>query len=675
MQFLFPGFLLAGLAIAIPILIHLFYFRRFKPIYFTNVRFLREIKEETASRSRLRNLLVLLARILAILALVAAFAQPFLPRGETANQGPKAVGIYIDNSFSMGALSRDVPLLEVAKIKANEIIDGYGGEDRFQIMTNTYSGQEQRLVSREQARELITDIQLSPVVADLATVLRRQQQILRSQSDHTRFSYLISDFQKNASFTGDFQDTSMTITAIPLQAVQEQNVAIDSAWFEGPVLIARQANPLVIRVTNHGDEEVEQVRLSVIENGQEKPIGQLAISPGATVTDTLLYTAQQAGWQPLELRITDFPVQFDDAYYLAAEVKERIGILVIYDGIATPYLQKGTMGIQAFEPVFQSASQVDYSQFARYQLIILDDLSTLSSGLISELESFMKAGGNVLVFPKGNQTDLNGFADLSTRAGARRYGTWDPKSQDVSELNTRSFVFSDVYTNAKANLRLPATQGNYQMESGGAVDEEVLISYRNGQRMLARYPVDLGNLFLSSAPLNEAYSDLIKTGEVFIPMVYKMALSGRRNHQLAYTIGQDLEVELTVPVRKTAESLLRFRSENEEFVPSQRYIGSRVKLGMEEGLTRSGVYDVLDDQATVLGNVAFNYDRRESDLSILGVEDIRAKGFQIPDETARADLSVWVGEQERGIVLWRWCVILALVLIAIESLLLRFWKT
>ena len=222
---------------------------------------------------------------------------------------------------------------------------------------------------------------------------------------------------------------------------------------------------------------------------------------------------------------------------------------------------------------------------------------------------------------------------------------------------------------------MPATQGNYQMESAGAVDEEVLISYRDGQRMLARYPVELGNLFLSSSPLDEAYSDLIKTGEVFIPMVYKMALSGRRNHQLAYTIGQDLEVELTVPVRKTAESLLRFRSETEEFVPSQRTIGSRVKLGMEEGLSRSGVYDVLDDQGTVLGNVAFNYDRRESDLSVLGVDDIRAKGFQIPDETARADLSVWVGEQERGIVLWRWCVILALVFIAIESLLLRFWKT
>ena len=47
MQFLFPVFLVALISIAIPIIIHLFHFRRFKKVYFTNVRFLKEVKEET----------------------------------------------------------------------------------------------------------------------------------------------------------------------------------------------------------------------------------------------------------------------------------------------------------------------------------------------------------------------------------------------------------------------------------------------------------------------------------------------------------------------------------------------------------------------------------------------------------------------------------------------------
>jgi len=65
MQFLYPSFLYALLALAIPIIIHLFFFRRFKKVYFTNVRFLKEIKEETSARQRLKNLLVLLMRLLA----------------------------------------------------------------------------------------------------------------------------------------------------------------------------------------------------------------------------------------------------------------------------------------------------------------------------------------------------------------------------------------------------------------------------------------------------------------------------------------------------------------------------------------------------------------------------------------------------------------------------------
>ena len=77
MQFLFPSFLWALLALAIPVIIHLFYFRRFKKVYFTNVRFLKEIKQETSSRNKLKNLLILLMRCLALAALV--FVRYWLP--------------------------------------------------------------------------------------------------------------------------------------------------------------------------------------------------------------------------------------------------------------------------------------------------------------------------------------------------------------------------------------------------------------------------------------------------------------------------------------------------------------------------------------------------------------------------------------------------------------------
>src|ERR1700745_1818876 len=102
MSFLYPQFLWALSLLSLPVIIHLFNFRRYKKVYFTNVKFLREIQEETKSSSRLKELLILAMRCLAIACLVLAFAQPFIPGGlNTAKRGNTAVSIYIDNSFSM----------------------------------------------------------------------------------------------------------------------------------------------------------------------------------------------------------------------------------------------------------------------------------------------------------------------------------------------------------------------------------------------------------------------------------------------------------------------------------------------------------------------------------------------------------------------------------------------
>ena len=107
MVFAQPLFLIALTALAIPIIIHLFNFRKYKKVYFTNVKFIAEIKQETKKRSQLKHLLILFARLLAIACLVMVFVQPYLPSSirQKKLKGSQAVSIYIDNSFSMEALS------------------------------------------------------------------------------------------------------------------------------------------------------------------------------------------------------------------------------------------------------------------------------------------------------------------------------------------------------------------------------------------------------------------------------------------------------------------------------------------------------------------------------------------------------------------------------------------
>ena len=675
MQFIIPGFLLAALAIAIPIIIHLFYFRKFKQVYFTNVRFLREIKEQTASRSRLRNLLVLLARILTIICLVLAFAQPFLPRGEEAKSGPKAVSLFIDNSFSMEALSKDVSLLEMAKLKARQIVQGYSPQDRFQILTNDFSGMSQRLVQGEEAMNLIDDIRVSPVVQTINQALYRQQYIVGGEEGFSPVSYLISDFQTNIIEEGQsWSDSLMKATAIPMLAVRSENVAIDSAWFESPVLITQKTATLIVSIRNYNDTEVEQIRLSIKEGAEEKPVGAVNIPPQQTIYDTISYTPRAAGWQQIELSINDFPIQFDDRYYLGFEVLEKIQPLVVFEGKPTPFLEKGLSGFSAFAPSYQDRSQLAYSELNNYQLIILDGLSNLSSGLQAALNEYMNQGGNVLIFPPPGQSDMSEYNTFLAGLGARQYGAWNETALEIGQINTLSFVFKDVYTNAGSNLTLPDTKGQYLMKSTGASAEEKLLVYRNGESNLGRYAVGSGNLFQSAAPLGNNYNSLGRNGEIFIPMLYKMALSGVNAKSNAYTLGINDEARLNLNLELGPDRRFRLRQGDTEVIPPQRFIGSELRIGLQDGLTKAGVYDLLATTDSVLAKIAINYDRRESDQVFASTAQISEMGLEVIDNVALADLSVLVGEKERGILLWRWFVILGLIFIGAEILLLRFWK-
>jgi hypothetical protein len=399
MQFLFPAFLIALLTLAIPVIIHLFYFRRYKKVYFTNIRFLKEVKEETSARSRLRNLLVLLMRCLAIAFLVLAFAQPFIPLKNEVVQGRKAVSIFVDNSFSMGALSEEVPLLDLAKQRAREIVAAYAPDDQFQILTHDLEGRHQRLVSQEDALGLIEEITLSPNVRELSTILERQQQTLQLDEEANPVAFQISDFQKNIVDFSSRPDSVLQVNLVPLQAVRQQNISIDSAWFESPVPLLGQPNPLVVKVVNHSTEPAENIRLSLYFDEQVKPVGTLEVPGKSSVLDTVNLNIQRTGWSEAKLKITDYPVQFDDEYHFAFEVADKIKTLVINGTQPNPYLERALSSLPSFELLSLSVNQLDYSRLPDFQLIILHELPSISSGAGIRTQAVCPKRRKYIVFP------------------------------------------------------------------------------------------------------------------------------------------------------------------------------------------------------------------------------------------------------------------------------------
>src|SRR5579863_9625969 len=192
MHFLYPVFLFALAALAIPLLIHLFNFRRYQKVYFSNVQFLKEVQEQQSSRRNLKERLILASRMLALLFLVLAFARPYIPGKNAANSGKQqAVSIFVDNSYSMQTLNKEGTLLDEAKRRAKEIASAYSINDRFQLLTQDFEGKHQRLLSRDEFNDAVDAVKISPQSRDLQQIVDRQQGLLEEQHGTMRSAYIL----------------------------------------------------------------------------------------------------------------------------------------------------------------------------------------------------------------------------------------------------------------------------------------------------------------------------------------------------------------------------------------------------------------------------------------------------------------------------------------------------
>jgi hypothetical protein len=543
------------------------------------------------------------------------------------------------------------------------------------VLTQDFDGRHQRLVSKEEAIGLVEEIKTSPAVRTLSQILARQNQALGSGTASNKISYVISDFQATTTDLPNFKDTLLDVNLVPLQAVQENNVSIDSAWFEAPVQMLAQPNPLIVKLKNWGSEDAENVRLTVKYDGETKPVGELRIPANASVVDTLNVTISKTGWHEAELAVTDYPVQFDDHYFFTYNVAEVINVLVINEQAPDAFLDAAFKGISYFQVNNQLSRQLDYSKFPSYQLIVCNGLVSISSGLANELKQYVENGGNVLLFPAAN-ANTGSYNTFLSSIPANELQNFEQQERNVADVNTEEFVFKDVFENKSANLKLPTTQGNYRLGSLASRGEEKLLSYRDGNTFLAKYKSGQGIFYLCAAPLAEDYSNLARSGEIFIPMLYKMAISSARERPIAYTIGRDETIEADNVVRG-GESVYKLKGEEEEFIPQQRIVASKVFLGVQNQIIGAGYYDLFLTPDSILSKFAFNYDRRESKLAYLSADQLKEQApanVSVLTGTAAADFSEVVSDRSRGVILWKWCVVLALLALAVEVGLLRFWK-
>jgi hypothetical protein len=686
MKFLYPTFLFALFTIAIPIIIHLFSFRRYKTVYFSHVGFLKDIKKESQKKSRLKQLLILLARILTIIFLVFAFSQPYIPSENAATTGSgEIVGVYIDNSFSMNALSEQGQLLERARNKAAEIGQSYPAGTKFRLLTNDLEPRHQHFLNKEQFIREVTDVSPSPASVSLSLIHNRFDMQNKLQENAPQGTlYLISDFQRNIADFENFSGETFFSYFMPLTPNQVNNLYIDSCWVEVPAHGLNQEETVFVKIKNSSNEDFQNQPLRLFLNDSLKSITNFSVNAQNEITTNLKYTNKSAGIQLGRVEITDYPFTHDNTWHLSYFVEPKLKALAIYSNT-----QESREGLTYLTALFENDDYVELetmdiqglqiSRLAEINTIFLINPENFSSGFLNELETAVNNGASVVLFPKlTQQTSITN--QFLSKFNANTASGIDTTSQEISGIDFDNRFFRNVFRERKENALLPKINGHLKFSENIRSNETQLLWFQNGDKALSGLPYGNGKIWIFSFPLNKK-NEIFARDILFVPSIYNIVLNSLPNQQISYTIGMDRSYLLPRNINISLETSLEIENRNtgDRFIPGVNVSGQGMWLDLGGLIETAGHYLVKNKNETI-ASLSFNYNRNESDLRYFSPDELEER-IQLSNLKKTAVLKNVSGNFEevlqtiqQGKQLWKWCILLALFFILAEVLIARFWK-
>jgi hypothetical protein len=674
MKFASPEFLYALIAIAIPIIIHLFNFRKFKKVYFSNVEFLKEVQQETQSKSQLKHLLILLSRILAIAFLVFAFAQPFIPINKEGNGNQNnVVGIYIDNSFSMESTGEDGSLLDEAKAKAINVVGSFRATDKFTLLTNDYQIADQRLLTNEEVIDKIEQVVVSSRTKILSSISSRNLTAVNVAENANKVFYVFSDFQKTISdFENVISDSLLTTYFIPIKANERNNLYIDSCWFNTPTHILFQQEELNVNVKNNGNIDLEKIPLKLHINGKMIAPSTFNIKANEQKTITLNYTNKSNGIQKGKVELQDAPVSMDDAFYFSYSIADNISILNIHNGENTTALSAIYNTDSIFNYKEYPVKQLDYSKIKKSDLVIVNNLETINSGLANALKSFVDKGGSLIVLPS-SKIKIENYKEFLSLLTINYFTAIDTNKTKVKTIHYQHPIFNNVFDEKpKGNLNLPIVFQHYIESKNTTTFKTKVLTLKNGDAFLSAYQVGKGNVYLCATSIDKSASSFVNHA-LFVPTFYNMALLSQKNYPLFYVIGNDYTLD--VPVLKK-DNTYHVIGGNFDVIPLTKNNNKGTTVFVNTGVELAGNYTLTNQKSSI--GLAYNYNRLESDLKTYSNEEIQ---HEIEVNSLNAELVSSTGsvktvlsELNTGKRYWKYCIILALLFLAIEIALIKLLK-
>ncbi len=690
-------------SLLIPIAIHLVHRRKAKRVMFSTLRFLRMVDQRVARRQKLRELLLLGARLLLLAAVVAALYRPMV-RSATFQGGgvPTAAALVLDNTCSMRAAGGGVLRFDRARTAALRVLDGLRTGDAVSVVLvdEPPGADADPSTGLTQLRDELGALECGYGAGGLAGALDRAMRALESSTNPRKEIYVLTDFQRGA-WSEQVESIGRTIPErVPVFLVDVggptgENLALTSAEFGLNVQVAGAASEMYCTVRNTGLRSVSR-KASIMLEG-EKVAGQdVTVASGGELTAAFAHTYSRTGDFWGEVRLDADELDGDNARFFAARVHEKLPVLIVDgDPSDVPYrsetfylelaLRAPAVGGKTVSPVETKVIGPDAlleQRLSDYAAVLMANVPRLDELRAERLRDYVSGGGGLVVF-------------LGDRVDAASYNTTLAAGDELLLPGTIGSVRTTTETDGAFRIRgvdeqhpifrsvlpaggLAAVRVERQMQVEPAEGEGVGVSVETeaGPLLLERHS-GAGTVLLCATSADLDWCNL-PARPFFLPVLHQLVYYVGRPaaaHQ-SLTVGQPCVLDLpagTEQQQVTFEGPLGSEDETEPVtVAAQpgRTGGRRVVFS---GTQQPGVYraSYSADGSRTEALFAVNVDPGESSSErlepeeaarLLGAPEVRV--VHDPDE-----IGAIAGRERSGLPLWDYLFLSALILAVVESYL------
>jgi hypothetical protein len=722
MTFLNPLVLLGLAAAAIPVLIHLLSRRKLRTVDFSSLRFLKELQQTSIRRLKIRQLLLLILRILLIAALVMAFARPVLHgplAGTLGNQSANSIVILLDDSPSMAVRSEKGELFAQARETASAILSLARENDGVTLATLSGTSRTDTLGPPEPPSATRTTLQhlgLSKTSVPLFTALKKALHTLSLTPTANREIYVVTDGQASQCAIPETPGDSVTpgpgtpqVFMLTLPAGTQDNTGISSVEILSNILSTGRPVMMHATLRNAGNRMLKGSMISIYLDGARVAQHAVDIPPLTSVVIQFSVVPKRPGILTGYCALEDDALDADNRAHFVLMIPPRIRVALSGPSPAeTRYaylaltLSGDTSLTGPLSVVRIDGEKLLTTDIESYDAIVLCGIREFSPPLAERLAAYVKNGKGLVVFPGEGMNARTYNETLANKLGLPLLPPMDPKQSPRNSGGTTAFLsfgkidyahplFSGLFESAAGRQgtgsRIESPEIKRTVGITNAGDGTVIIELGNGEPFLAEYRRGNGRVLLYTVEALPGWSNFPLKG-IFAPLLHRSLLyvaSGDLSNR-RFTAGERLRLSVRRTSLSGQSSAVVFAPSGLEERVAPRYRASTGTISFETApasetgiyllrpADRSGKQDPLEAAAVDIAPTETDlHPAQREDLSRLwnrlGIPEQRVISLASTEGLERA-----IQESRYGMELWKYFAGLAFLLAIVEMLVARNWS-